>query len=100
MDNSKLRIIQTHATETGPWYRVEWLDGTVLIPASRDPEHDAARALQSLGKKGTFETYFGNRPYPSFLPRDISATALWTTTDERRRGLSRSKWRPYPPNHA
>lgn len=88
-----LHVVPLHTTGRGQWFRVE-RDGITLVPRSRDPEHDAARALHSIGVRGTFQTYFGTRTYPSCRPRDIAQTAIWTVSEEAARGVVRRKWSP------
>ncbi len=53
----RIEITRTHLTATGARFRVTH-NGATLIESSRDPEHDACRALLALGLSGTLETYF------------------------------------------
>lgn len=89
-----LRVHPTHRSDNGQWYRVDREDGSTLVARSRDPEHDAARALLGLNIAGTFQTIFGTNAHPSFAPRDIAVAALFSTRDEAKRGLVRRKWAP------
>lgn len=49
-----IEIERTHITSTGPRYRV-WHDGEVLLPSSRVPICDAARALVKKGVTGRIQ---------------------------------------------
>jgi hypothetical protein len=76
------------------------LDGEEIVWASRDPEHDAARALLARGFTGPFETV-GEDGVVRMRFRDVAETAKWSIVEESRDGLRRRLWSgPHNPDTA
>jgi hypothetical protein len=71
-----------------------FLAGERIVSASRDPEHDAARALLARGMAGPFETaHADGRPRMRFA--SIEATAGRMVSEEGLRGLKLRRWKPF-----
>jgi hypothetical protein len=70
------------------------LDGELLVSRSRDPEHDAARALRDRGYTGKFWTVDAKTGSRRMLV-DIAKAARLTVIDGAA-GLSVKRWRPFP----
>ena len=69
-------------------------DGIVLVESSRDPEHDAARALTALGLTGTIETRHPRSAIVS-MRLDISKAATSTVIENKRSGPRLGRWQPF-----
>lgn len=69
------------------------LDGSVIVKAARDPEHQAARALQALGHTGPFRT-LGIDGKERMRFHDIATTAARSVRDGKM-GLSNTRWKPF-----
>jgi hypothetical protein len=97
MNNSIVSRITIEPTrvggERGQRYRV-YFEGTVLVEDTRDPEHDAARALLARGIRGQFETWRLGGSHPS-VRGDIEACALLTTEESAKIGPRVRSWRTY-----
>jgi len=81
-----------HGTR-GNRYRV-WHDGVVLVEHTRDPEHDAARALLALGITGAMETWHRGAPHPS-MRGDIASSARLSVSETEKFGPRLVAWRPF-----
>lgn len=66
-------------------------ESSPLVTASRDPEHDACRALRARGYSGPV-TFYRNGT-PSMRIKDAAVTAGKTIEDSHGR-LRLAKWRP------
>lgn len=73
-------------------YRVVWEGGT-LVARARDPEHEAARALQALGISGLMQTFVRGT---ASMVLDIARVAKCMVV-ENSRGLRVMPWRPIDP---
>lgn len=69
-------------------------DGKLLIERSRDPEHDAARALHAMGLTGKLTLLDGKSGVPRSVV-DIERAAKLTMTERIRGGLSAVAWVPF-----
>jgi hypothetical protein len=69
-------------------------DGIVIIESSRDPEHDAARALEALGLTGTIETRHVGSTVVS-MRLDIVTAVRRTVIEGDRSGPRFGPWRPF-----
>lgn len=69
------------------------LDGEPIVSGSRDPEHDAARALLARGITGTMQTVGedGSRR----MRLDIEKAAPWAMTERDRGSIGCGRWFPY-----
>lgn len=77
----------------GARYRV-WWRGRVLLERSRDPEHEAARALPAMGVTGSLAIYWRGSSHPA-MHLDIETAADLTVKE----GQSRPRltaWQPFP----
>ena len=81
-------------TDTGARYRVTYKN-EVLLESSRDPEHDAARALINNGITGTQETWRQGATFAT-TRLDIEDAARWRIIEGSSRGLRRVRWNPFP----
>ncbi len=79
----------------GMWYWVEY-DHLPLIARTRNPEHDACRALVSKGHRGRLETWDGIRPHPLLIIGDIEKAALFTVAENASHGPKVVRYRPLP----
>lgn len=77
----------------GTRYRV-WYDGGVLVEHTRDPEHDAARALLALGIAGTMETWRHGAKHPS-MRGDIVSSARLSVSETEKFGPRLVAWRSF-----
>ena len=77
----------------GDRYRVTHA-GLVLVESSRDPAHDACRALLALGLTGTLETRHASSPIVS-IRMDIERGARRTVIETERCGPRFRRWRPF-----
>ncbi len=69
-------------------------DGIVIVKSSREPEHDAARALSALGLTGTIETrHIGSTVVSMRL--DILKAASRTVIENERTGPTFGRWQPF-----
>jgi len=84
----------TKDTNTGSRHRVTYAN-TVLLESSRDPEHDAARALLEKGITGTLEVWRRGSSCAA-MRLDIEETAKWKIDEGPNRGPRRVRWRPFP----
>lgn len=71
-------------------YDVE-LHGELIVAGSRDPEHDACRALQARGITGKLQLIDGNTGKPR-TRIDIEAGAKWRVSEEDTDGLRLRRW--------
>lgn len=70
-----------------------WHDGRVLIEATRDPEHEACRALLALGLTGQLQTtWCGKKGICAKF--DIETAAQFTTSDADN-GTRTVRWKPF-----
>lgn len=90
----------THRIEIAPVssmgrtsYRVTH-DGRTLIERSRDPEHDACRALLALGLKGRLETFHPGGTVAR-MRMDIAFAATRCATEGDRSSPAIRKWSPF-----
>ena len=60
-------------------------DGKLLVERSRDPEHDAARALAAKGVTGTLTLLDGKTGRPR-VTLDLEGAAKLTVREDRRKG--------------
>jgi len=69
------------------------LDGETIVRRSRDPEHDAARALHARGRRGCFRTidFFTGRPR---MILDIEKAAKLRIIERDDTGLTVVPYRP------
>jgi hypothetical protein len=79
-------------------YCVEF-DGEIIVVCSRDPEHDAARALLAKGIIGKLTFVDANTGKPRTLI-DIEKAAKLTVSEESRDGLRVRKYRESPDSGA
>ena len=77
----------------GAWYRVMYRD-EVLIERSRDPGHDAARALLAMGIVGTLVTRWEGSPHTA-LTMDIEWAAVRRTLETATVGPRTVAWTPF-----
>ena len=68
--------------------------GLVIIESSRDPEHDACRALLEMGVTGKLETWHAGAAFPS-MRLDIERGARRTDIENRRCGPKLGRWQLY-----
>ena len=66
----------------------------VIVENSRDPEHDAARALGALGLTGTLETRHAGSETIS-LRLNIVNAASRTVIENERTGPTCGRWQPF-----
>ena len=69
------------------------LDGKVIVRCSRDPEHDAARALHARGLRGRFRTIDFTTGQPRMI-LDIEKAARLRTVERNDTGLVVVPYRP------
>jgi hypothetical protein len=69
------------------------LDGDVIVRRSRDPEHDAARALHARGLRGRFRTIDFRTGTPRMI-LDIEKAARLRTVERNDTGLVVVPYRP------
>lgn len=69
-------------------------DGIVIVENSRDPEHDAARALAALGLRGTIETRHAGSDIVS-MRLDIAKAAGRTVIENENTGPRFGRWRAF-----
>lgn len=74
-------------------YRV-WWRGQILLQLSRDPEHDAARALLALGVTGSLTTFWPGSKIPAM--RLVIETAACRTTKEGNARPRIARWEQFP----
>jgi hypothetical protein len=79
---------------TGGYVYAGRLDGEVLVTGSRDPEHDAARALLARGQAGKFWTVDAKTGRRRMLV-DIAKAALLSVAESDRRGLQVRCWKGF-----
>ena len=77
----------------GQKYAVHW-HGQIIVAASLDPEHDAARALLARGISGTMRTV--DKAGVVRMMLDIEKAAKLTVIEEDSRGLRVRAWMPFP----
>lgn len=77
----------------GNRYRV-LRDGIVIVEHTRDPEHDAARALLALGITGVMETWRHGALHPS-MKGDIASRARLSVSETEKFGPRVVAWRPF-----
>ena len=70
-------------------------DGAVLVERVRDPEPEAARALEALGVTGVMITRDA-RTDAHRSTATVQRLAKLTTRENRTEGLAMRKWRPPP----
>jgi hypothetical protein len=70
-------------------------NGKPLVDHSRDPEHDAARALKALGYTGKFHM-IDVKTDKHRMTVDIEKAAELTVVELEEGGFSIRKWRPFP----
>lgn len=90
----RIELERMGCTARGDRWRV-WFKGAVLIPSARDPEHEAARALQALGCTGMVEVWHARAVHPASR-LDIERCATRTVAETARHGPQSRTWRPYP----
>ena len=61
--------------------------GRLIVESSRDPEHDAARALVALGFTGKLTLCDGKSGHPRTIIPDIERAAGFSVSEESRDGL-------------
>lgn len=84
---------RTGSTARGDRWRVLH-DGIVIVESSRDPEHDAARALKALVLTGIIETrHAGSATVAMRL--DIEKAAGRTVIEGERTGPKFGRWQPF-----
>jgi hypothetical protein len=74
---------------------VSWdvlLDGAAIVTGSRDPEHDACRALLAMGITGPVRFIDGRTGRHRSTIASIAAGAQWRMADEDARGLRRKRF--------
>lgn len=79
-------------------WRVEFAEtGEVLLRSARDPEYDAARALQERGVTGSFETIHQHGG-PGMRFPSIEEAAKWQVSDpdDGLRPPHLIRWKPFP----
>ena len=69
-------------------------DGIVIVESSRDPEHDAARALAALGLTGTIETRHAGSAIVA-MRFDIAKAAGRTVIEGERTGPKFGRWQQF-----
>jgi hypothetical protein len=72
--------------------------GIVLVDSSRDPEHDACRALFAMGVVGQMETWHAGADFPS-MRLDIVRGVRRTVIENQRCGPKFGRWQPYDRTH-
>jgi hypothetical protein len=90
---ARIRIAPTHLTENGQRYRVSWA-GKTLIESTRNPEHDACRALLARGITGRLEVWRAGTTFPA-SSIDIERGAGWTISETEEHGPRLVRWRPF-----
>lgn len=90
----RITVRPLKAFDRGMWYWVEY-DHLPLIARTRNPEHDACRALVSKGHTGQLETSDGIRPYPLLIIHDIEKAALLTVSESKFHGPRVVRYRQF-----
>lgn len=90
----RIEIERMGCNARGDRWRV-WFKGAVLIPSARDPEHEAARALQALGITGTIEAWHLGACHRA-MRLDIERSVTRTVAETERHGPRFRTWRPRP----
>ena len=93
-DVHRIYLECTKHTDTSARYCAIY-EGKLLIASSRDPEHDAARALLAMGVTGTFETWWLGSSYAA-MRGDIEEAVKWTIVENSNTGPILRRWRPFP----
>lgn len=84
----RLELIVEVKANNRHWYTYDiLLDGDVIVADSRDPEHDAARALLARGIKGEAELAVDCKPRSRI---NIEKAAPWSVGSN----LERYRWKP------
>jgi len=92
----EISSVPTHLTSGGQRYEV-WHDGDVILTSTKNPFHDGARALLSLGGADPDDTlilvdHTTQRPR---LSGRLGYAAAMTITEGEMHGPRLVKWAPY-----
>jgi hypothetical protein len=79
--------------ERGHRYRVTYA-GDVVIESTRNPEHDACRALLAKGIDGRLEVWRVGTTFAA-SSIDIERGAAWTISETEERSLRLVQWEPF-----
>lgn len=90
----RIEIKRTHWTSSGARFEVTH-NGKTLIESSRDPEHDACRALLAKGLTGTLETYHPGGTVAR-MRLDIERGAKLGINESAKTNIKTVRWSPYP----
>jgi hypothetical protein len=92
-DRTRIIIEPTTLGDRGQRYRVKWAGGT-LIEYTRNPEHDACRALLARGITGRLEVWRAGAELPA-SSIDIERGAQWTISETGEHGPLLVRWKRF-----